>query len=197
MTLLVADRTIENRGRTGAHRHGHRPDADGRWSCWDCGETADTRTGLESRDDCPGSCHWCSMCRRRRHAPDYECECSLSGFEFVRCGVCGCWELEPETTDAGEPICQACEQSSYDVGAALDLMLAEARAALLPIQQHAEQYATLAHCFRLGVPAEDGHASKARDYAAACEAVAEALGGLAHLDATMDRVRTQSRERRS
>lgn len=197
MTLLVADRTIEVRGRTGAHRHGHHPDADGRWSCWDCGETADTRTGLESRDDCLGSLHWCPMCRRRRHAPDYECECSLSSFEFARCGVCGRWELEPETTDAGDPICQACEQSSHNVGAALDLMLAEARASLLPIQQHAEQYATLAHRFRLAVPDDEEHPSVARDYAAAFEVVAEALGGLAHLDATVDRVRMQSRENRS
>ena len=137
------------------------------------------------------------MCRRRRHAPDYECECSLSGFEFARCSVCGRWEIEPKATDAGEPICWVCARSPFDVGEALDVMLAEVRASVLPIRQHAERYATLARRFRLAIPDEDGQASMARAYAEAFEAAAEALGGLAHLDATVDRVRTQSRESRS
>ena len=194
MPAVVDDRTTKDRGRIGAHRYWGHPDADGRWSCWDCGETADTLAGLAARDDCPGSGYWCSMCRRRRHGPDYECECSLSGLEHARCSVCGRWELEPENTNAGDPICQACEQSPFDVGAALDVMLAEARASLLPIAHHAEQYSTLARCFRLAVPEEEGQVSMARDYAAAFEAAAEALGGLAHLDSSVDRARTQSRE---
>lgn len=181
MTTLVADCTLEDEGRAGAHRYWDSPDADGRWSCWDCEATADTRAGLAARDDCPGSRAWCSMCRRRRHGPDYECECSLSGCEFARCGVCGRWELEPDATDAGQPTCRVCEQSSFDVGAALDAMLA--RASLLPIQQHAERYATLARCSRLAIPEKDEHASRARDYADAFKAAAEALGGLAQLHA--------------
>ena len=76
-------------------------------------------------------------------------------------------------------------------------MLAEARASLLPIRQHAEQYSTLARCFRLAIPKGDGPTSRAQDYAEAFETAAEALDGLAHLDAAVGRVRIQNREHRS
>lgn len=194
MSALIADRTTEHRSRAGAHRHGDHPDADGRWSCWDCGGAADTLSGLGARDDCPGSQSWCSMCRRRRHSPDYECECSLSGFAFGRCGACGRWELEPEAMIDGEPVCRACESSPYNVGSALDVMLAEARASLLPIRQHAEAYVALARAFTLAIP-EDDDSSLARVYAAAFKAAAEALDGLAQLDTRVDRVRMQYKER--
>ena len=196
MSISVAERTTEDRGRIGAHRSWGHPDADGGWSCWDCGETTDTLSGLKARDDCPGSQYWCSMCRRQRHSPDYECECSLSGLAFDRCGIYGRWELEPEAMLDGEPVCRACESSPYDVGSALDVMLAEARASRLPIQQHAEAYVAHARAFTLAIP-EDDDSSLARGYAAAFEAAAEALDGLAQLDTTVDRVRMQCKERRS
>lgn len=197
MTVVTAERGTDGRESAGAHRLGDHPDADGRWSCWDCGEAADTRSGLVARDDCRGSTWWCSMCRRRRHAPDYECECSLSGLQYARCGICGQWELEPESAENGKPICRGCESSSFNVGVALDAMLAAARASLLPFQGHAERYAALARRFADVLPEATDHQSVARDYAAAFESAAEALGGLAQMHNAVERVRIQSRERAS
>ena len=197
MNTVAAEQTADRRERAGAHRYGDHPDADGRWSCWDCGETADTRSGLAARDDCHGSSWWCSMCRRQRYAPDYECACSLSGLEYQRCGTCGQWEPEPDAVDdTRNPICRVCESASFGVGAALDAMLSASRASLLPFQRHATQYAVLARrC--AGILPEDDGASVAHDYVAAFITAAEALDGLAQLDAIVERVRIQRNERRA
>ena len=197
MTTALADHATQSKARPGAHRHGDHPDADGRWSCWDCGESVDTRYGLDVRDDCGGSSDWCAMCRRRRHAPGYECECSLSGLEYQRCSVCGRWELEPESADdVGHPVCHGCASASFGVGATLDAMLSVARASLLPFQRHATDYTALARRFADILPESDDP-SVAHDYAEAFMAAAEALDGLARLNATVERVRIQNRERRS
>ena len=195
MTVIPAEHATAGSTDPGTHRRGERSDGDGGWSCWDCGESAETASGLDARDDCAGSGGWCSMCRRQRHAPDYECECSLSGLEYRRCGVCGRWELEPESTDdVGAPVCSVCEGASFDVGAALDIMLSVARASLLPFQRHATGYIALARRFAGILPEDDS--SVAHDYAKAFVVAAEALDGLARLDAAIDLARMLDKERR-